>query len=461
MHLIKIAILILPLISGCNNGLFSLGSKDEEKVPLPNISYDTHIKTIVNNRCIACHAEGKVGPFPLENYQQVAEFALPALSAIERGSMPPWSAKKDCREYKGDYSLSEEEKVLFRQWVDGGKKESGGDGTYQPKEIVDTSLSRVDLTLSNSQPYQPKPAPDDTRCFVIDWPYEDAKYVTGMDVVPSNLALAHHASVYLGKPANAQFYKDKDLQNDGAGNGYPCSATMGVGKSSAIWIGGWLPGLTGFDFFFDSGILVEPKSTVILQVHYHKALLPDGKAFPPEDLAKDLTEIKIKIDDTVKRPGTLVTFTNPDWMVELEMKIPAGESSVTHNFSEKMTLIPNLIGQQFPLQGEIFDIMSINAHGHSLMKATKMSIIRADGSEECLIDAPNFDPDWQLNYIFEEPARVYPGDKIFLECQWNNSASAQAFVNGKRMDPIDVNWGDGAREEMCFGLMFVGEATTQ
>lgn len=431
------------------------GRKETALVPL---AYEQHIKKIVDQKCGFCHLEGGIGPFALETYAQVTDKAEKALEAIEARRMPPWPAKRDCRPYHGDYSLTEEEKGMFRSWVKAGMPESlPGETVYQPQPLERLELSRVDLRLKNSQPYKPKPFPDDTRCFVIDWPYQDVKYITGNDVVPGDTSLVHHVSIYMGSAQDRAFYQELDALNDDPGDGYPCSATMGVGKSSARWIGGWLPGISGFEYPLNAGMRVEPNSVLIMQVHYYKGVKPGSKPDPNIKIAPDQTEVLFKIDDAVDLIGTLVTFTNPDWMVELEMEIPAGKKSVRHEFVGQLDLIPSLIGQEFPLKGNTFDIQSINMHGHALMSAARMKIIRADQSEECLLNIEDFQSKYQLNYMFERPAAINPGDKVYLSCEWDNSAENQMLIDGQRLDPIDVNWGDGARQEMCFGLMFVTE----
>ena len=374
--------------------------------------------------------------------------------------MPPWAAKRSCREYYGDFSLTNAEKDMFIAWIANGMERSLANASpYELPPPDALNLSRIDLVLKNSEVYQPTPKPDETRCFVIDWPYQDPKYIVGNEVMPSDTRLVHHSSVYIAPAVDRDFYRAKDASNGTPTDGYPCSATMGVGKSSARWIGGWLPGLTGFEFPLNAGMLIEPNAVVILQVHYNKqtnhAHLHTSAL--KSDISPDHTEIRLKIADQVDLLGTLVTFTNPDWMVEKEMYIPANESYVAHEFAGRIDYIPKLIGQTFPLGGNDFDIQSINMHDHALMTAAHMKVIREDQSEECLLDIDRFTSDWQLNYMFKQPVKVTTKDQVYIQCAWNNSPENQMIVDGIRLPSIDVNWGDGAREEMCFGLMFVTE----
>lgn len=427
----------------------------------PEYAYNQHIKPIIDQKCAICHNSGGNAPFALENYEQLSTYAKPSLAAIEQGTMPPWGAQRDCREYYGDYSLTDQEKKMLTSWFNTGKLESLPDKTpYLPDPIHGLPLSRVDLTLSNSEPYQPNANPDETRCFVIDWPYSETKYITGNNVIPGDPKVVHHSSIYIAPAADREFYKQRDNDHGSPSDGFPCSATMGVGKSSARWLGGWLPGITGFEFPLNAGMRIEPNAVVILQVHYNSYGTGHDHGshlHGPIKIAPDLTKIELKISDQVDLVGTLVTFTNPKWMVELEMAIPAGSKSVSHDFTGQLDYIPHLLGQEFPLSGEIFDIQSINMHGHALMSQAEMKVIRADKTEECLVKIPKFSHHWQLNYMFKKPVTVTRQDRVYLRCEWNNTSENQLVVDGEKLPAKDVNWGDGARDEMCFGLMFVSE----
>lgn len=444
----------------CIFGLTSLlgCKKQQEEHSSAKVGFTQHIKPIIDVKCARCHTEGGQGPFSLDSFEQLQKHAQASLTSIKERRMPPWPADRECREYLGDYSLTKDEIKLFEEWVAAGAPEEAEAEVQPPPHFETTALTRVDLEIKNSEPYVPSPFPEDTRCFVIDWPHDQVKYITGMDVIPEARQLVHHSSVFLTKPENREFYRELDRKDGSPTDGYPCSATMGVGKSSALWIGGWLPGLDGFDFAFGAGIEVQPGASVILQVHYHLDEEPEDLHLHGQTIEPDQTAIRFKLEDQVDRLGTLVTMVNPDWMVEEEMDIPAGEPNVVHDFEGEIDVIPSLIGQDFKLEGDRFEILSLNMHGHSLMTGARMKVKRANGEEECLVDIPKFQFDYQLNYIFKEAASINRGDKIFMECRWDNSPANQPVVNGSQIEPMDVNWGDGARQEMCIGLLFVSES---
>ena len=47
--------------------------------------------------------------------------------------------------------------------------------------------------------------------------------------------------------------------------------------------------------------------------------------------------------------------------------------------------------------------------------------------------------------------QLNPGDLVYVECHWDNTAANQASVNGTLPPPRDLQW--GAADEMCAGLL--------
>ena len=84
-----------------------------------------------------------------------------------------------------------------------------------------------------------------------------------------------------------------------------------------------------------------------------------------------------------------------------------------------------------------------------------MRIHRGGGGEECLIDIPRWDFNWQGGYQLAEPIVFNPGDELEIECHWDNSAANQPYVDGVQLAPVDVGWGEGTGDEMCLGIVTV------
>jgi hypothetical protein len=92
---------------------------------------------------------------------------------------------------------------------------------------------------------------------------------------------------------------------------------------------------------------------------------------------------------------------------------------------------------------------------HTRGTRAKLEIERAGGAKECVLEIPQWDFHWQGAYDLTQPKTARPGDRLALECHWDNSAANQPIVGGQRQPPRDLNWGEGTNDEMCLGLFYV------
>jgi hypothetical protein len=56
------------------------------------------------------------------------------------------------------------------------------------------------------------------------------------------------------------------------------------------------------------------------------------------------------------------------------------------------------------------------------------------------------------------PVHIAPGEKLGLECQWDNSPENQPEYHGHSSAPKDTNWGEGSNDEMCVAMLSVTES---
>jgi hypothetical protein len=53
---------------------------------------------------------------------------------------------------------------------------------------------------------------------------------------------------------------------------------------------------------------------------------------------------------------------------------------------------------------------------------------------------------------------IEPGDKIYLECRWDNTAANQPIVEGKKVASQTLDW--GTDKEMCSAFLLLAEGGT-
>jgi mono/diheme cytochrome c family protein len=419
---------ILALSSGCAAG--------DEPGAGDGPTWARDVQPLVAAKCATCHTEGGIAPFPLQTYEQVKAMKGAVASAVTARTMPPWMASPDCTDYRGDFSLTDAQIDTIAAWVSAGAPE--GDPGESPVVVEDdrASLSRVDMELPVPVAYTPKSSPDDYRCFLVDWPASETTYVTGFGAVPGNAAIVHHVIAFIAKPDNLATYEALDAAD--AEPGWACFGGPGgeaMGPSKVAWLGGWAPGGTGQDVPAGTGIEVPVGSKLIVQVHYNTATVAP---------APDQTKIVVRTDASVEKKAAVMPFANVEWLLG-GMPIPAHAKDVVHTYSADPSPLAKIISGGAISGDKPLTIHAAGPHMHGLGTRILAQIDRADGTSECMMDIPRWNFHWQLSYNFQAPKQLGPGDKVHLECHWDNPGND------------DVNWGEGTSDEMCLGVLYVTE----
>lgn len=435
--LVGLSLVVGSVVAACDSFFPPPFARCEEPEELPaageDLTWHRDVAPIIEGRCQRCHREGGLGGFSLEGYENVFAHRDAVREAVVTRAMPPWMPNHCCGPtYQNDLSLTEQQIADVAAWVDRGAPE-GPVVETEPLPPVG-GLPRVDLVLGMNEPYTPSPregTTDDTRCFLVDWPLDEPTFVTGFSVAPGNPAIVHHAIVLIIEADLVPSYQAVDDAE--AGPGWSCPGGI-VGAFSG-WLGGYSPGWEGQMMPAGHGHLVKPGSKLILTMHY-------SQPRRSEDFGSDLTDVQLVLEDQVdQRMRTLAAY-NAFWTMN-GMHIPAGEEDVmfASQYDALSVVTP----------GEPLQLLAANFHMHERGSAGVLGIRRADGSEECLLQVDHYDHEWQENYIFTEPIDLLPGDKLYIECHFDNSAANQRVVNGELEEPRDLNWAEDG--EMCVGFI--------
>ena len=94
-------------------------------------------------------------------------------------------------------------------------------------------------------------------------------------------------------------------------------------------------------------------------------------------------------------------------------------------------------------------LISMSPHMHLRGKSFRYDIRFPDGREDTLLNVPNYDFNWQLKYILDNPLKLPKGTRIECTAVFDNSED-----NLTNPDPTKtVRWGDQSFEEMMIGFM--------
>jgi hypothetical protein len=399
----------------------------------PAVTWHRDVAPLVQERCGGCHVEGGIAPFPLQLHSQALERREEIREAVSSRRMPPWQPGPGCAEYQGDFSLSEEQISLITRWVDAGAPEGSLLEAHPNPPRPPAGLSRVDLELPMPIEYTPQQAPDDYRCFILDWPHEQTRFITGFNGMPGTPAEIHHLIAYLIRPGEAATVQALDDAEPGPG--YTCFGGPGSTGTPA-WLGAWAPGGIGQDYPESTGLEVEPGSKVVLQVHYNTSHVAPSP---------DRTTVQFKVDERVDTPAYVLLWLDPDWFFEKTMDIPAGQADVMHRFTYEPSALLEAVTRGEVPNGQSLMLHTAALHMHTLGTRARLEVLRQQGGTECLLDIPRWDFNWQNSYRLTAPREVRPGDQLAVECHWNNSASGA----------VDTNWGEGTGDEMCLGILYM------
>lgn len=398
--------------------------------PTDLLTYYVDAKPIIDAKCAGCHTPGGIAPFALETYAEVAAQKNSIASAITAGTMPPWPPAASCDDYVGARSLSPAEIATLNGWIKAGVPE--GDPSAKPKPVSGTerTLSRTDVTLTLPTAYTPTQSPDDYRCFILDWPGTATSYVTGFGVVPGAPAMVHHAIAYLATPDTVSTFQKLDDADPGPG--YTCFG--GPGGILPSWIGGWAPGALGADFPAGTGIEIPAGSKVVVQMHYNTSITAP---------VPDQSKILLKVDASVEKKAFVLSWANPSWTKLKTMDIPAHTMDATHSWDADPTKFIGVLSKGLVQSNQPFTVHTAGLHMHTRGTSAVTEIHRAGGEKECLLDIEKWNFHWQGTYELAAPKALNPGDKLHLECHWNNTSA------------MDMNWGEGTNDEMCLGTYYI------
>lgn len=409
------ALLLALLTVGCA----STADSAPGTVEADAVTWYRDVRPVVDETCVRCHMDGGIASSFAD--PAVAQSLAPMMKAyVEAGVMPPPAPDPDCQDYdsSGTFFLSDEGRATIIAWADAGAPL--GDAADAPAPVTPTTLAPFDLELHGSSPYTPDfgGGPNDYRCFRLDLENDGPVYLTGLEPLVDNPRIVHHV-VLFDVPANAGA-----SQVDDPTAGFACS---GFGENGWDFVSGWAPGGGPVALPEGMGIKLGRDAHLVLQMHYY-ASGPDAYGLT------DQSGYGLKLADQVDKQ----VYVYP--LGSFEFTIAAGDADAHVDM-----ILP--WAEDYPA----IDILGVFPHMHQLGSGFDMYVARPDASQDCLVHMDDWSFHNQITALYTEPARVSPGDVLSLTCRWDNSAENP---NQTSQPPVDVGFGEGSQDEMCFGFTY-------
>jgi hypothetical protein len=224
--------------------------------------------------------------------------------------------------------------------------------------------------------------------------------------------IVHHVQLWALDDDQSEAMLDA-LDAADPGVGYTCEA--GHGLLSARYVSVWAPSDPVRRHPPGTGMLLHAGHRMLVQIHYHDH---DGIGLP------DQTAIELELEPSVERPASM-------WVVSTgDIELPPGARETTVEASYQ-------VPEQVSLWG-------VRAHMHAHGSHARVERGASAASDDCLLDIPRWDPNWQLMYFYDAPTLLGPGDQLRVDCSYDT----------RNADAV-IRYGTRTSDEMCFGYFYV------
>ena len=363
-------------------------------------TYSKDVATILNKRCLECHRAGEAGPMTFQSYKEVRPWAKAIKQATLSRTMPPWHADPKINHFSNDRRLTEDEIATITRWADHGAPEgNAADLPKAPEFFTGWKIGKPDFVIDTGTDFMiPAQGVIKYQYYLVDPGFKEDKWVTGIEVRPTQRAQVHHILVF--------------VVEDGK------RATR-AGEQFTDMLIGYAPGVPSIEWEKDTAFLIKAGTKLRFQVHYTS----NGKE------ASDRSVLGLKFRDTAPKFRAFSTSAMQP-RIKIPPQDPNYEARATFTFPEDVTLV------------------DLTPHMHLRGKAFQYTITYPDGKSEELLKVPKYDFNWQLSYILSEPRKVPAGSKIEAVAWYDNSPN-----NKYNPDPTKtVTWGEQTFEEMMIGF---------
>lgn len=356
---------------------------------LEGVTWHREVSRIVQRNCAPCHREGGAAPFPLARREDLAGRKRMIAFVVEERVMPPWFVTGEGGPWRNDASLEPEDAAALLAWIEADCPE--GDPDEAP--LVRTWPAPGEWTIGEPdeiiQIPEPILVPAEGRLEyqrVLMPPTKEGRWIKRIEVQPTAPEVVHHVTA---------FYQD----------------ARGSERAFEIYV----PGKPPTDFPLGQALYLPKGVRIEFSIHY--------------------TPIGVPVEDQT-RIGVVWAEEPPEYEVirlaasEREFEIPPGDPA-------------------YPVTTEVqvdkpILLRSLTPHMHLRGKAFRVEVDLPDAGTRTLLDLPEWDFDWQLEYELAEPLAIPAGSVLRFVGTFDNSAG-----NPSNPDPtVPVRYGRWSDTEM-------------
>ncbi len=376
------------------------------------VNWAEDISCILYTNCTSCHNPDGIAPFSLLTYNDAFAFRYAIQNAVNAGTMPPHPPDSEYQTYIHQRVLDPADITAINDWVNAGGME--GDPNIAPpipSNINGEIIESPDYSFTLDAYTSTATTNDEYRCFVVSNPYNTTQYIQGIEVVPGNRNIVHHALVFVDNASGPPNWDN--------GNGYTCFGS--TNSNSSRLITSYAPG-QGADFYpTGMGIKLAPNDYFIVQVHF-----PKGSAGEV-----DATKVNLKMTSTPQREITV------DFILNYFSSLTNGPI-----YLPPETVKTYYAEYTIPIDVTVYNVFP---HMHLIGKSIKVYGVTPTNDTIRFVDIPDWDFDWQSTYFFENPIKVPAGTVLHGVGVYDNTSSNP---NNPSSPPQTVTAGESTTDEM-------------
>src|SRR5262245_15146834 len=364
-----IALASLIVVSG--------GSASDSRSSAPTFNKD--VAPIMYRNCVSCHRDGEIAPMSLISYKEVRPWAKAIREKVVSREMPPWHPDPAHGEWTNDRRLSQKEIDTIVAWIDGGAREGDRkDLPAAPKFSSGWQIGEPDIQFQMPAEFTiPAEGAVPYQYFTVPTNFKEDRYIEAMEARAGNLAVVHHAVIYVKEPGMSL----------GQSRGPQKRFDIGAGLLGAL-----SPGMTPFIAQPGTAKLIKAGSELVFQMHY----TPNGKE------AKDRSYMGLIF---AKEPVEKVIVTTAAFDTRFVIPPGAPNHEIKANY-------------EFEQDSEIISLMP---HMHLRGKDITYKATYPDGRSETLLAIPRYDFSWQVYYYPTRPLHMPKGTRIEVVAHYDNS----------------------------------------
>jgi mono/diheme cytochrome c family protein len=389
------------------------------------ITYHKDIEPLFQENCQGCHRPegasygGMIAPMPFTTYEEVRPWAKSVAKQVMNREMPPWFAPAEFDGlFQNERKLDDTQIAMIVDWVKSGSPKGDPADAPAPTQFASHDgwmIGEPDLVLDLAEPF----------------------YI-GDDVRDLNISLKAEAITadMLSEPRwieSIEFRPGSDIVHHIIGSSRAADAEA---PGATGMMGGIAPGTEPFALPEGVGRLLMPGTQVYFQMHYNKE--------PGEGTGTmDHSQIAFKFKPRGAKVDKVAQW---DAIGNNDFEIPPGASNWE-------------VGAAKTLEYET-TIYALLPHMHLRGKYAKYTAFYPDGTQEVLLEIPDYDWNWQTNYDYIEPKVVPAGTRVELTMRFENTKERE-FFNDTATTEIYTNrpvrFGGPTFDEMMLGFMDYAE----